>query len=324
MFSGLSLRIIGVPFGLGGLRKGANLGPDAMRLAGITDQLRPYVADLQDLGDVSGVWDSGAVERGEGIGFFEHVLTNMVLVRQALSRNLGPGLLPVVLGGDHSVELATIPTAYERYGDELGVLWIDAHADYNTPSTSPSGNLHGMVLAGVCGLPSGTTGTVDNQWERLKEAVAPAGTFLPHHNIQWIGLREVDAGEAKLIASGDLSQASTMHEIDRYGIAAVAQTSIKRLAKAGVTKLWVSFDADVLDPMIAPGTGTHVRGGLTYREAHLLAEMLHESFRENSSMELVGLKIAEVNPILDQQNSTAMLCVEWVASLLGKRILPIS
>ncbi|MEO7453760.1 MAG: arginase family protein, partial [Fimbriimonadales bacterium] len=142
-------------------------------------------------------------------------------------------------------------------------------------------------------------------------------------SVVWLGLRDVDPGEADRISSFKPRNAISMHEVDRYGIAQSAEMAIAQLKQTGARRLWVSFDADVLDPQIAPGTGTKVRGGLSYREAHLLAEILHETLRsDDSPFELVGVKIAEVNPILDQQNATATLCVEWLASLLGKRILP--
>jgi arginase len=219
--------------------------------------------------------------------------------------------------------MATIPAAVASTDDPIAVLWVDAHGDINTPDTSPSGNLHGMVLAAVCGMQSNSADEILNaQWSRLLKGIAPRGKFLDPKNIVWIGLREVDSGEAERIQGIEPRNAISMHEIDRYGIGAMAQRAIEQLGQTGAKKLWVSFDADVLDPQIAPGTGTKVRGGLTYREAHLLAEILHETLRsQDSQFELVGVKVAEVNPILDQQNVTATLCVEWLCSLFGKRIL---
>jgi arginase len=323
MYSDYRVRIIGVPLGLGGRQLGANLGPDALRLAGIADQLKHVVSEVFDGGDVEAVWGAGTGDRGEGLGHFEQVLANLVLVREVVGEAIGPKSIPVVLGGDHSIELATIPAAIDKTDGRLGVLWIDAHADFNTPETSPSGNLHGMALAGVCGLECGVCKPpMAEQWERLLHAIAPSGHFLSPDSIVWMGLRDVDPGEAARIVASNPNHAISMHEIDRYGMAAMLRHAIESLLAAGVTRLWVSFDADVLDPLLAPGTGTHVRGGLTYREAHLLAELLYEALREESGLKLVGVKIAEVNPLLDQQNQTAVMCVEWVASLLGKRTLP--
>jgi arginase len=181
-----------------------------------------------------------------------------------------------------------------------------------------------MVLAAVCGMqPKQTNDIIAGQWQRLLDGIAPDGQFLNPKNIVWIGLRDVDPGEAEKIRTTDPANAISMHEIDRFGIGAMADRAVERLESTGAKKLWVSFDADVLDPQIAPGTGTRVRGGLTYREAHLLAEIVHDALRRNGSLELAGVKIAEVNPILDRQNETANLCVEWVCSLFGKRILPL-
>lgn len=310
--------------GLGGPRKGASLGPDALRLAGIAEHVAPFVKDVFDGGDVCDTSNQPGAVRGEGLGFFDEILANLVEVRDTVKAAIGPDSIPVVLGGDHSIEMASVPAAAAAGDEPLGVLWIDAHADFNTPETSPSGNLHGMVLAAVCGLESGDVDQVQQaQWKRLLSGIAPDGRFLEPDRIVWIGLRDVDSGEAQRIAGIEPRNAISMHEVDRYGIGPMVEQAISQLKRSGVRRLWVSFDADVLDPLIAPGTGTKVRGGLSYREAHLLAEILHETFRsDDAPFELVGLKIAEVNPILDQQNATATLCVEWLASLLGKRILP--
>lgn len=310
--------------GLGGQRRGASLGPDALRLAGIAEQIAPYVESVFDGGDVCDTSNQPGGIRGEGLGFFDEVLTNLVEVRETVASAIGPKSIPVVLGGDHSIEMATIPAAVAAGTEPLGVLWIDAHADFNTPETSPSGNLHGMVLAAASGMASRSDSeVVQSQWDRLLRGISPTGEFLDPNRIVWLGLRDVDSGEANKIAGLQPRNAISMHEVDRYGIGAMAERAVERLTASGAKRIWISFDADVLDPLIAPGTGTRVRGGLTYREAHLLAEILHESLRSAAPpFELVGVKIAEVNPILDQQNATATLCAEWASSLFGKRILP--
>jgi arginase len=182
-----------------------------------------------------------------------------------------------------------------------------------------------MVLAAVSGMHTNAeSDVVQAQWKRLLNGISPTGEYMDPSRIVWLGLRDVDAGEAGRISGIEPKNAISMHEVDRYGIGAMAERAIERLERNGAKRVWISFDADVLDPQIAPGTGTRVRGGLSYREAHLLAEILHESLRShNAAFELVGVKIAEVNPILDQQNATATLCVEWLSSLFGKRILPV-
>lgn len=323
MFSQHHVRIIGVPMGLGGPRKGASLGPDALRLAGIAEQVAPFVKDVFDGGDVCATSNQPGAVRGEGLGFFDEILANLVEVRETVAQAIGPDSIPIVLGGDHSIEMASVPAAVDSSEGPLGVLWIDAHADFNTPETSPSGNLHGMVLAAVCGIDAGAVDDIKRaQWQRLLNGIAPNGKFLIPENIVWLGLRDVDPGEAERISGVRPRNAISMHEVDRYGIGPMAEMAIAQLKQTGARRIWVSFDADVLDPQIAPGTGTKVRGGLSYREAHLLAEILHETLRSDyPPFELVGVKLAEVNPILDQQNATATLCVEWLASLLGKRIL---
>lgn len=312
-----------MPFGLGGRRLGASLGPTAIRIAGLQKELEEIVAEVTDMGDVRSPLGNEPGNRGEGIGHFEKVLTNLEEVKRAVSEATVPRSIPLVLGGDHSLAVATVSAALEQSGELLGVLWVDAHGDLNTPDTSPSGNLHGMSLAALCGLRCGECPAPRaEQWARLLEAVVPERR-LDASRIVWFGLRDPDRSEVERITSGDSRRAVTMHEIDRFGIPAMVEHAVETLRRAGVRRLWVSFDLDVLDPMIAPGTGTDVRGGLSYREAHLLAEMLHETLRgPGCPFELVGIEIVEVNPTLDTNNETAVMAVEWVTSLLGRRILP--
>lgn len=306
--------------GLGGRSAGASLGPSALRIAGVVDQVAPHVGSVTDVGDVCEFGAQHSHSRGEGLGYFDSILPRLKAVRSAVATALAQGALPVVLGGDHSLEIGTLPAAVAASTEPLGVLWIDAHADINTPDTSPSGNLHGMVLASATGAGAGDAlAPAAKQWEEMQRELTPDGNYLRQENIVWLGLRDVDKGEADRIAALDPRNAITMHEVDRYGLAAMVERAIERLKQLGIKRLWISFDSDVLDPMIAPGTGTRVRGGLMYREAHLLAEMLHEAL---SDFDLVGVMVAEVNPTLDEQNETATLCCGWLASLFGKRILP--
>jgi arginase len=210
--------------------------------------------------------------------------------------------------------MAGISAALERMPEDLAVLWIDAHADVNTPGTSQTGNVHGMPLAALWGLPSGTTGLANAQWERLllsigRNALSPNRTC-------WYGLRDLDPAEQKRVSAS----AVTMHEIDRVGVEQSISRLIQWVEASGAKGLWVSFDVDVLDPILAPGTGTAVRGGLTYREGHLLAELLHEQLQA-SEVKMVGLDVVETNPLFDRNNETAKVAVEWIASLFGKTIL---
>lgn len=314
-----------MPLGLGGSRLGAGLGPGALRLAGIVDHVRPVVEEIYDGGDIQAIFGGAEANKGEGIAYFREVIAYVSEVREAVAEALGPQSIPLVLGGDHSIEMATIPAAVEHYGEAVGVLWIDAHGDINTPDTSPSGNLHGMALAAICGIHCGPSvpKEIQEQWKQLLAIAAPSGKYLRDCNIVWMGLRDLDPGETTRITGENPMSAISMHEIDRFGIPAMVHHAMSELRKAGAKKLWISFDADVLDPFIAPGTGTAVRGGLTYREAHLIAELLHQELvAENSEISLAGITVAEVNPVLDRQNETASMCVEWVGSLLGRRILP--
>lgn len=323
VYSRHRVTLIGVPFGLGGRTMGARLGPAAMRLAEIYPKLNDLVATVVDSGDVAAPLGADAGPRGDGIGHFEKVFANLVAVRNRVRESLTPGNLPLVMGGDHSLALATVAAAVENYGDELGVLWIDAHGDYNTPDTSPSLNLHGMPLALLCGFDCGPIpGPAPDQWRRLQAEFVPELRLNPEHII-WFGLRDPDPGEVERILLHDPRRAITMTEIDLYGLPAMLEHSLEILDKGGVKKLWISFDVDVLDPFIAPGTGTDVAGGLSYREAHLLAELLHSHLKSAACpFDLVGCEIVEVNPVLDRVNETAKMGVEWATSLLGKRVMP--
>lgn len=202
----------------------------------------------------------------------------------------------------------------------MAILWIDAHGDVNDPRTSPTGNLHGMPLAAMLGrdYPKTIESVKDEQWKKLID-LAMAGSIVGGDQVAWLGLRDVDLGEAKYIAR-DLpsSLPLSMEVIDRHGLLTAFDHFSNWFAKSGCTHLWISFDVDVLDPVMAPGTGTAVRGGLSYREGHLLAELLHEKFFDK----LVGLDVVEVNPILDSNNTTVRVATDWLASLFGKKILP--
>lgn len=323
MFRSRRVSVVGVPFGLGGKRPGASLGPSAVRLAGLHSRLEKLVGSVEDVGDV---WTSPPTQvsrRGKGIAHFDLVLENLKKVKGSVLQVLASQSLPLVLGGDHSLAIGTVSAALEAVGREMGLLWVDAHLDLNTPDTSPSGNLHGMPVGALCRYPCGPAPEpMGEQWSRLLSEVVPEPGLNPER-VVWFGVRDPDPGERVRILEGDVRRVVTMYEVDRFGISAMVEHAINTFSVKGVKKIWISFDVDVLDPFIAPGTGTDVRGGLTYREAHLLAEMLYEAFsRENNALELVGMDVAEVNPILDSHNETAQMAVDWITSLLGKRIMP--
>jgi arginase len=311
------IHLIGAPFDLCGRRVGSALGPAALRLANILPELT-RLDQTEDLGDIQ---FERSLAPGAGLRNFDAALSAYQNVKRTVSASLSLGAKPIVMGGDHSISIGSVSAALEATQGDLAVLWIDAHADLNVPGTSPSGNLHGMPLAALLGLRADGDTAADRQWQRLLESVVPATRLAPNR-VGWIGLRDVDAPERNAIDQLEGSFATTMHDIDRYGIERVVDELHAWMGRNGASNIWISFDVDSLDPVLAPGTGTMVRGGLNYREGHLLSEMLHEKITGFSQpYRLLGLDIVEVNPVLDQANYTAINAVEWACSLFGKRIL---
>lgn len=229
--------------------------------------------------------------------------------------------IPLVLGGEHDLSLGSVSAALENFDGHLALLWIDAHADANTPGSSSTGNLHGMPIAALQGLPSGLGGVEDIQWSKLLKEVVPGKRLRPEAT-SWYGLRDVDPGERDLIRQTPGDLAISMHDVDRHGVVETVAWFDKWMRNTGIKNLWISFDVDVLDPILAPGTGTAVRGGLTYREGHMLAELLREHLdAPDCPYNLVGLDLVETNPLFDTNNETAKMAVEWVGSLFGKTIM---
>jgi len=307
------IELIGAPFDAYGHSEGSRLSPTVLRMAGLADTLRHLGEEVADFGDVPipTVDDQASAEEVFQIakGFFQRLRDG---VHQAITSDR----TALVIGGDHSIAIGSICGALKALGDDLAVLWIDAHADCNTPETSPSGNMHGMVLAALLGAGSG-----GHQWAEVRSDVVP-GTFLRPDRLGWVGLRDVDPGEAKLISELPGCFPTTMHEVDSYGIQRVIEGFDRWMRGCGARNLWVSFDVDVLDPVLAPGTGTAVRGGLTYREGHLCAELLHTALsKPDCPYKLVGLDLVETNPLLDHANQTTRIAIEWIGSLFGKSIL---
>ena len=285
--------VVGVPMDLGANRRGVDMGPSALRYARLLEQLEDLGYTVEDLGDVPVSLARASRRRGRGLAYLEEIRAAALVLKERLAA-LPEGVFPIVLGGDHSLSMGSVAGAAR--GRRVGVVWVDAHADFNTPETSPSGNVHGMPLAVLSGLGH----------PRLTEvfrAVDPKDVVL-------VGVRSLDPGEKRLLKEAGV-RVYTMHEVDRLGVARIAEEGLKHLQGL---PLHVSLDADVLDPTLAPGVGTPVPGGLTYREAHLLMEILAESGRVQS------LDLVEVNPILDERNRTAEMLVGLALSLLGKRI----
>jgi len=310
------MEIVGVPFDLCGFRPGSRLGPAAIRLAGIRETLEKFGETVVDNGDIT----AGPETLRDGIRHFESASYVYAQIFDRVSTALRGGRRPVVLGGDHSLSIGSVGAALSHYGSDLTVLWVDAHADLNSPGTSPSGNLHGMPLGCLLHEPSLATGLVDEQWRELQGRFA-SNPLLPER-VGWLGLRDLDTGERQRIAKYPREYCSTMSHIDRIGMLAEVDRLDDWIRSTGSKSLWISFDVDVLDPFLAPGTGTAVRGGLTYREMHLLGELLFEHVnRPDCPYRLVGMDIVETNPLFDTYNATAKVAVEFIASLFGNTIL---
>jgi arginase len=293
------IAIIGAALDLGQGRRGVDMGPSAMRAAGLEDRLRSLGYEVHDHGNVESPEPEATALHDERARFLPEIIETCARIAGHVSEAAIAGDVPLVLGGDHSVALGTLGGLASSHGVG-GVLWIDAHPDVNTPETSPSGNVHGMALAAALGL--GGPAFEHAAW--LLPAVDPKRVAL-------VGLRDLDAGERELLRALGV-RVFTMSEIDRIGIERAVRDALDRVA--GSAFVHVSLDMDVLDPEIAPGVGTPVRGGLTYREAHLALELVAESRLAGS------LEVVEVNPILDRENTTALTAVELVVSALGKTI----
>ena len=308
------IEIHGAPFDLGGARQGSRLGPDALRLAGIVPSLAQVTSlKIHDRGNLQ--TDLNA-QPGEGIPYIQPAGDAILELKKTTREILENGNFPIMLGGEHSMSAGPLAAMVERYGDQLGVLWIDAHGDMNTPGISPSMNIHGMPLALLCGQPSGESGEIDSDWNDLQSRLVTKP--LNVKNICWFGLRDVDGEERDRVKEGF---PITMQHIDRDGVEGCWKKIHATLLNRKIRHLYISLDVDAMDPILAPGTGTAVRGGLTYREAHFLAELIHETLTTEKSYDLVGLDVVEVSPIHDYNNQTATIAAEWVASLFGKTIL---
>lgn len=309
---------IGVPFDLCGRRLGSRLGPAALRLAGLAEAFDELNVDFAWGGDIKGC--SEELNDGEMLHDFEPLTQCIGELRRRTEDSLKAGHTPLVIGGDHAIAMGSVAAALNHHGDKMALLWIDAHADVNTPATSPTGNIHGMPVAALLGFESGVRTKVDSKWRKLLEVLGPARLKMEH--MAWLGLRDLDLPERKLIRESRECLASTMYDIDRYGLIWELRRLDVWLKEHGATHLWVSFDVDAMDPMLAPGTGTAVTGGFSYREAHLIGEVLYEMLMaENCPYKLAGLDVVEINPLIDRNNETAKMAVQWVGSLFGKSIL---
>ncbi len=310
------IQIVGAPFDLCGRRIGTRLGPIAIRLCGLVPGLKRLGYKVSDEGSPVDELDSSVPANNEE----KFRLANAVYThtRESVSDAIKKGDTPIVLGGDHSIAMGSIAGALKVYKSDLAVLWIDAHVDINTPEVSPSGNLHGMPLAALAGLSTKAKGEMQTQWGRLDKIIGK--NKLDPKKLAWLGLRDVDKGEVMNLKRVPGSLALTMQDVDVLGATGALEKIFTHFKKAGAKAVWVSFDVDCLDPVFAPGTGTAVRGGFTFREGHLIAETLHAYFKKGP-LKLAGLDVVEVNPLADTNNETANVAMEWTLSFFGKTIL---
>jgi arginase len=290
--------VIGAGLDLGAGRRGVDMGPSAIRYGGLADRLRGLGVDYRDLGDVTTAVPEATGVGDERLRYFDEIKATCERVAELVSSAVRAGQVPLVLGGDHSVALGTVGGLASVRGPG-GVLWVDAHGDLNRPETSPSGNVHGMVLAALLGLAG--SGFESDAWP------LPAA-----ERVALVGVRSLDVGERELLRDLDV-RVFTISDVDRMGVEPVIRRSLEHLGGDGFVHL--SLDMDVIDPEVAPGVGTPVRGGFSYREAHLALELVAESGL------LGSLDVVEVNPIFDRENATGELAVDLIASALGARIL---
>jgi arginase len=297
------VEIIGVPVDVGASRRGARLGPQAIRAAGLVGRIESLGYRVRDAGDVASQERAAAAgSAGAGEPHSLDVLrTASASLADAIERSLRSDALPIVLGGDHSLAIGALAGAARVKGLQ-GLIWIDAHADLNTPATSPTGNLHGMPVAAALG-----------ELHALFDTPTFPTPSIDAARTVFVGLRDLDPGEKRAILMRGMT-AFTMSDIDRIGMAKVMERAIEIAAK-GPASLHLSFDIDALDPSSAPGTGTPVPGGLTYREGHLAMEIVAESGAAHS------VELVEVNPALDDGVTTARVAMELICSALGKSIL---
>ncbi|HVT13896.1 MAG TPA: arginase [Fimbriimonadaceae bacterium] len=309
---------IGVPFDLCGQRMGSRLGPAALRLAGLEDAFDELHVEFRWGGEVQGSED--LLERSQSLTSLEPLIQCVTDLRERTTESLKAGRIPLVIGGDHAIAAGSISAGLNHFGEDMALLWIDAHADINTPGTSTSGNVHGMPVAALLGMPSGVEDARDGMWQALLDALGPARLKMEH--MAWCGLRSVDPPEKRLIRSNAACMATTMHDVDRFGLIWELRRFDLWMRTHGASRLWISFDVDAMDPILAPGTGTTVTGGFSYREAHLIAEVLCEFLEaDNCPYQLAGLDVVEINPLFDKNNETAKMAVQWIGSLFGKAIL---
>jgi arginase len=298
----MHIDLVGVPLDFGAGRRGVDMGPSAIRYAGLRDGLEALGHQVMDHGNLAVPVNETCEEGDPRLKYMEPIVRVAQALAERVDSSMVAGHLPLVLGGDHSLSLGSVMGAAR--GRNLGLIWLDAHGDFNTHETSPSGNIHGMPLAAICGYgasPLVTLGGWDDE-----------GAKIDADKVAIVGARDLDEREKTLLRASGVTVYS-MDAVDRYGIHDVMCRAIDVVSR-DTDGIYLSLDLDGVDPMYAPGVGTPVPGGLTFREAHLAVELIAECGH------LVGMDLVEVNPILDQRNATAELAVQFALSAFGKRI----
>ena len=297
----MRIRIIGAPMDLGADRRGVDIGPSAIRYANLSEHLQRLGHAVKDQGNITIPQPESHPVGNPHLKYLEPIVKAAEELSEIVSETLQAGEFPLILGGDHSIALGSISGVARQHRD-VGVIWVDAHGDFNTEDTTPSGNIHGMVLAALAGVGNQQLTHIDG-W----------GPKLNKDTIVIVGARDLDPGEQELLREHKI-HVFTMSEIDQFGISEIMRRAVA-IASQHNNPIHLSLDMDALDPREAPGVGTLVRGGLSYREAHLAMELIAASQR------LISMDVVEVNAILDRENATARLAVELILSALGKRIL---
>lgn len=300
------IKVIGVPLDLGASRRGVDMGPSAVRVAGLEARLEALGHQVSDGGNITVAIAETKSAGDQTARYLKEITATCSRAADMVEKALAEGMTPVILGGDHSVaagSVSGVANFYRKQQQKIGLLWIDAHADMNIPATSPSGNVHGMPLAALLGLgPDSLSNLLD-----FSPKVQP-------DNVVLIGVRDIDATEKENIRRAGINEVYTMRDIDERGMRTVMEEAL-RTAGRGTAGYHVSLDMDWIDPEDAPGVGTPVRGGATYREAHLAMEIIADHGR------MLALEVVEVNPVIDEHNRTATLAVELISSAFGKKIL---
>ncbi|MCE7734136.1 MAG: arginase [Candidatus Heimdallarchaeota archaeon] len=299
------IAIIGVPQDLGASRRGVDMGPMAIRVAGLHNKIESLGYEIKDYGNLH-CHDMEEEPSDEKISnpklrYLPYIIDTCGHLKDAIQDALTKEFFPLIIGGDHSITIGTLAGMRNLHNGKTGIIWVDAHGDFNTDSTTVSGNIHGMPFAVITG-----------RGHKSLLEIGPSPTVIEKNSVL-IAARDLDPAEQKLLNESDVT-VFTMKDIDEHGMANISSRAIE-IATNGVDNLHVSFDIDSLDPTVAPGTGTRVIGGLTYREAHLLMELVHDTGK------LVSFDMLEVNPTLDVRNKTAELAVGLIGSALGSKII---